>query len=436
MCGIVGMVSSSGYGFTHEQRKIFNTLLWADTVRGEDSTGVYGVNKYGNVDFLKTVGHAGVLQDSTEYQEFNTKIFSDYRMVVGHNRKATRGGLTDENAHPFIEGNHILVHNGTLHNHKELTAKEVEVDSHAILHSLVERGYGDTLKEIQGAFALAFYNAVDKELNLVRNDERPLFIANCIGAWYFASEAGLLKWVIGREGIQIKELTNCKPGTMYTFKLEDEKQMWMVPMELYKPPKVISSFPHGGAVHQHQIQLLPPPASKNESEQSEPEEKKDENKGYYNPTDFVIGTRLLVFGDECIPVKAIKGDYDHIFQGKWYFDDDVVIKAFCKEDDLAAFDEDTDDDQILFTAEIKTVISRKGKITLLCQDIKPYEKIVDSANNEIYGDEFMFTDKKCQWCAKPMSFDEVKAGEFTYTSADNYYLICEHCVDKGMHLVV
>ncbi len=429
MCGLVGMISSSGYGFTTEQRRVFNAMLWADTVRGEDSTGVFGVNRYGNVDYLKTVGNAAVLQGSKEYDTFNAAIFSDYRMVVGHNRKATRGGLTDENAHPFVESNHILVHNGTLHNHKELTDKEVEVDSHAILHSLVERGYAETLKEIQGAFALAFYNAVDKELNLVRNDERPLFIANTVGAWYFASEAGMLKWILGREEVKITEITNCKPGTMYTFKLEDEKQMWYTPYELWTPKKVVSSFPHGGEALQ--IQLLPPPEVK-----SNDEKKEKEPSGYYNPKDFIIGTRILVCGDECVGVKSINGKFDHMFRGRWYFDDDVVIKCFCTEDDLAQFGEDEDDDMILFSAKIRTVISKGGRIVLLCEDIKPYEKLTDSEKNEIHEDEFMFTGKQCQWCSKKMSFEEVKSGEFTYKSPEEYYLICEHCLDKGMDQVL
>ena len=49
-----------------------------------------------------------------EYKKMFPDGFGGYRAVVGHNRSATRGGITTETAHQFQEGPITIVHNGTL----------------------------------------------------------------------------------------------------------------------------------------------------------------------------------------------------------------------------------------------------------------------------------------------------------------------------------
>lgn len=415
ICGIVGMVTSNSAGFFHPQKKIFSSLLWADTLRGEDSTGVFGVNKYGNIDYLKTTGHAGNLVTTKEYQNFEDDIFSDYHMVVGHNRKATRGTITDENAHPFVEGNTILVHNGTLTNHKELTKQDVDVDSHAILHSIVERGYEETLKDIQGAFTLVWYNTDDKTLRIIRNDQRPLYIAATVGAWYFASEEGMLQWILGREDEKIEEMTECVPGTLYSFKLEDKENMWYESVDLWSPLKSAVS----------NIKL----------EKTEKETKEDLP---YENQDFKIGTNILILGKQCTPLtKANQEGYDHILFGQWYVDPRIEVKVWGTTDEVNTLEADIDDDasdSFLFQAKIMCVMTKKGKVILICKGITPYKPILDTSGKELLEDEFMFTDKLCSYCSRQVSFDEIKNGVFKYTSATDFEIICEHCLDKGVHL--
>ena len=120
MCGLVGMISRKANGFLYKDKAIFEQLLFNNTVRGVDSTGIFGVNKYGNLIAHKTAQAAPTALRTSTFNEFIGKIFSDFRIVVGHNRASTRGATTDENAHPFIEDNICLVHNGTLHSHKQL----------------------------------------------------------------------------------------------------------------------------------------------------------------------------------------------------------------------------------------------------------------------------------------------------------------------------
>lgn len=417
------MVTSKDNGFNYTEQKIFSQLLWADTLRGDDSTGVFGVNEYGNLDYIKNKGHAGELIQTKEYSDFETGIFRDYHMVVGHNRKATKGWVSDENAHPFVEGTIALVHNGTLTNHASLTDEIVSVDSHAILHSIVEKGYIDTLKEIQGAFTLAWYDTNDKTLRLIRNDQRPLFIASTVGAWFFASERGMLEWILGREQTTISEMEECTPGTLYSFKLEDKKNMWFQPVDIYEPPP----FKH-----------TPYVAPVKPLKTGEEETKKETD---YKNSDFVIGTKILIQGNRLQKLdKENQEGYTHLFYGKWYVDENILVKCWATDDEIetleSSIDDTITDSDIVFQAEIMCVMSKKNRITLICRKISPYIPVLDSSGKEIYEDEYMFTDKTCSYCTKEMGFTEASLGIFKFASADDHEIICEHCLSEGKHLLI
>ena len=411
MCGVIGMVSSEPSGFNQSNIKIFNNLLWVNTLRGNDSTGVFGVNKHGNVDFLKTVGSAHNMLSSDEYKDFKSEMYSDYQMVVGHNRAATRGMITDENAHPFIEDTTILVHNGTLINHGKLTKEVVEVDSHAILHSIVERGYEDTLKDIEGAFTLAWYDTKDKTLRVIRNNERPLFIASTVGAWYFASEKEMLELVLGREQVDIADMTECKPGVMYYWELEDKKNMWYKPYPLWSPPKNTTT------------NMIPFVKKETKVLDQEPQS----TSGYAN-SDFIMGTKLLFSIDHVNTFKKVNDQgYSDLLLGNWYFDDNVKVRIWASPAEASILDFDDDAETLIVQAEITCVISKKGTITLVCNKPTEYAPELDSNQNEIYRDEFMFTNMQCDDCKKPMTFESLKHGVFKYKSIIDYECLCEKC---------
>jgi hypothetical protein len=406
------MVTSEQQGFNWNQAKLFTNLLWVNALRGNDSTGVFGVNKYGNVDYLKTVGNTAKLIEANEFKEFKDNIFSDFHMVVGHNRSATRGSITDENAHPFVEGTTILVHNGTLHNHHELTKQDVSVDSHAILHSIVERGYEETMKSIQGAFTLVWYDTKDKTLRAIRNDERPLFIASCYGSWIFASELEMIQLVLGREAAKIASVTTCAPGTMYYWELEDKKNMWYKPLPLWKPEKKPKN-------------LFPVVYTK--PEKKEPVVESDVLE--YNNSDFVIGTQILININSLEEFKR-KGDdnFSGMFKGTWFFEPDIKVIMWTTDLELIGVDYDPDDGiEHILSGTIQSVISKKGAITLVCNKPKKYVPTLDSNSHEIYEDEFIFTDCKCQDCKTPMSFKDAQEGAFNYVSHTEFTLFCEKC---------
>lgn len=241
MCGIVGLIAKSNtMGFTYKHKNMFEQLLYIDALRGPDSTGAYFVNKHGNVkwakkasmsaEFLNHTGGKNLLSDAT----YNTTI------MVGHNRKATFGTVNDENAHPFIEEDIILVHNGTLRNHKTLN-KDVAVDSHAIAHAIKDHGIHKAISKIEGAFAVAAYDVTKKHFYLFRNDDRPMWLAESDNAWIFASEPWMIFGVGWRNELKMKQPIQIESSKLYTFDItENQVTLSERKVKLYTPPKIVA----------------------------------------------------------------------------------------------------------------------------------------------------------------------------------------------------
>lgn len=190
MCGIVGFVTAYTNGFIDSEMQVFQTMLFVDTLRGWDSTGVFGVTRNGDVDFLKAAINGADFICTDEFRGFYKTVVKEGVCAIGHNRAATKGTISDENAHPFIVDDRIvLVQNGTLRmDHKKLA--DVEVDSHALAHHIAkEKDIAKALKEINGSYALVWYDVDNNKLHLIRNNERPLYLAELKqGGWLFASE--------------------------------------------------------------------------------------------------------------------------------------------------------------------------------------------------------------------------------------------------------
>lgn len=216
MCGIVGMISQTTAGFTRPQLDGFADLLMMDVVRGQDSTGVMGIAKDASeVRVAKATGPATTLLAEDDFDIFDQWAYQKGRMVVGHNRAATRGAKTDANAHPFHEGKIVLLHNGTLTTWHDLkgSRNDIEVDSHAIAHALNQTDdYMSVLSKINGAFVLVWFDMVENVMRIASNGERPLWFARSKDVTMFASEYGLLGAVANRRNIKLEV-----DGDGYTF---------------------------------------------------------------------------------------------------------------------------------------------------------------------------------------------------------------------------
>jgi hypothetical protein len=237
MCGLVAVINKYRNGFVNEQAEAFDLLLWVDTFRGDDSTGVFMVNNIGNVKLAKEATYAPRFMSYKEYGDLRRDAIKDGWVMVGHNRKATRGQINDENAHPFVVDNNIvLVHNGSYNGeHKGL--KDVEVDSLAIAHTISEeKDVEKALRKVNAAYALIWYNQDDKALNVIRNNARPLWIMEMDNSFVLASEEAFLQLVKHKaykgnfnKDVKPREL---KEYELTTFTLQDDKSTKVETREL------------------------------------------------------------------------------------------------------------------------------------------------------------------------------------------------------------
>jgi len=224
MCGLLGMIARKPQGFNYGDVEVFETMLLIDSIRGKDSTGVFTRFRNGDVRAIKHGSHPYNLFRSTEWGEFKSSVTNRGKFIVGHNRAATRGEVNTDNAHPFVEKNIILVHNGTLKDQKNLTDVSTKVDSHAIAHALAEESeledHGDykrVISKINGAFALIWYDTNTEKLYATRNDERPLCILESDNFMFLTSEAWIAAFPAQRAHIEIKRSIPIEPGEIFVF---------------------------------------------------------------------------------------------------------------------------------------------------------------------------------------------------------------------------
>lgn len=241
MCGIIGEFNNN-FSFNDNSRRGFITeALTCGVVRGHDSTGILAVKRNNPKEvftYKKAVAGPDFVQ-LNKYEKFLSEIPS-YRFVVGHNRWATKGGVSSKTAHPFTNGNISLVHNGTLTWHENLNTKDkYTVDSEAICAAFNENGARETIKKLNGAYALVWYDSDKEKMYMVRNKERPLYYATVKDSdtIIFASEYGMLAWLGNRNGYKIKEIYDVEVDVLHEFDKNLETDVVKTPVETYTPYK-------------------------------------------------------------------------------------------------------------------------------------------------------------------------------------------------------
>ena len=193
MCGIVGIVGRQPVaGHLIEALKRLE-------YRGYDSAGVATVD-HGMLRRRRAEGKLAALEKRLEQEPLAGNI------GIGHTRWATHGKPSESNAHPHATASVAVAHNGIIENFRELREKLVndgakftsETDTEVVAHLVtaeLKKGKPPieavraTLKQLRGAFALAFLFAGENDLMIGARRGSPLAIGYGKGETYLGSDA-------------------------------------------------------------------------------------------------------------------------------------------------------------------------------------------------------------------------------------------------------
>src|SRR5215210_1027223 len=207
MCGIVGYVGK-------EERcvEVLMDGLRNLEYRGYDSAGLsLALPEAGGIETTKEVGPLDNLAGTIGRRSGD---FFKVRVGVGHTRWATHGRPNQANAHPHTargarrdggSGPEVaVVHNGIVENHAELREEleergcefRSETDTEVIAHLLAERVAAgepvrealiETLKRLEGSFAVAVMSADEPETIVAARQQSPLVVGLGEGENFLAS---------------------------------------------------------------------------------------------------------------------------------------------------------------------------------------------------------------------------------------------------------
>ncbi|MBE9568064.1 MAG: glutamine--fructose-6-phosphate transaminase (isomerizing) [Proteobacteria bacterium] len=198
MCGIVGAVA---------ERNVTPILLEGLRrleYRGYDSAGIAVLDEGDCISRVRRVGKVKELSDALEENAIRGS------MGVAHTRWATHGEPSEQNAHPHVcNESVVIVHNGIIENHSELREQQssagfnftsqtdTEVAVHQIEHYLKSQGdllmaVRSAVADFEGAYALGVMSNTDRGRLIATRRGSPLVIGVGIGEYFIASDAAAL----------------------------------------------------------------------------------------------------------------------------------------------------------------------------------------------------------------------------------------------------
>jgi len=203
MCGLVGVFGN----INPKMEKVFEDLLQIDVIRGSDSTGVAVVHEGNNASpaILKDTYLPGELLEEKKYKKV-TRVQNI--LMMGHNRAATMGWITRDNAHPFRNKHITLAHNGTLSSVRNIpNSNNYDTDSEAICSCIAEIGIEETWTLLNGAATLTYWDENKKTFNIISNKKRPFYFCYTEkeNSLVWASEEWMLSAALDRRDVKAEK---------------------------------------------------------------------------------------------------------------------------------------------------------------------------------------------------------------------------------------
>ncbi|WP_407355881.1 glutamine--fructose-6-phosphate transaminase (isomerizing) [Methanolobus sp. WCC5] len=222
MCGIVGYIGSE------QAVPILLESLKMLEYRGYDSAGVTVFN--GSLETYKIAGRI---------KDLETVIPQNLtgNTGIGHTRWATHGKPETRNAHPHLSSNVSVVHNGIIENYMELKERlsglgyeflsdtDTEVIAHLLHFNMncdgnkcLLDGLAETVKELEGSYAIAALCAEEPEILAFARKDSPLVIGIGEGSNYAASDVtAFLRHTKEVIFINDNEIGLLRPGSIEIF---------------------------------------------------------------------------------------------------------------------------------------------------------------------------------------------------------------------------
>lgn len=217
MCGHVGILSRK---MEKNHVSFFEQALFADQLRGDHGTGVAFFDKDFSHTMLKKAMGVSDFIDLKSYSSLAKDSGLSSKFIMGHNRYATKGGISNKTSHPFNYGDVIMAHNGSLTTQYQLPeSKDFPVDSENIAYSLDKIGVEETISKLEGSYSLVWANTKDKTVNFIRNKHRPMIfgLSKDKKTLLYASEHLMLEWIAWRNGIELDSISSTEEDILYTF---------------------------------------------------------------------------------------------------------------------------------------------------------------------------------------------------------------------------
>lgn len=223
MCGHIGVAALQEPGWQKRKDWIYKAL-YVDTLRGFDGTGIC------TVPYLNSNKETTIIKKPIPGYEFidlkrvqkHLLDMDEFRAVIGHNRKTTRGSNTTIFCHPFNHGNIFLAHNGTLDSFNGLEYHTS--DSEAICKGFAEKGAEAVLPELNGAYALVWFDQEQDALFMARNSQRPLYFQTSEDGkeLYWASEYWMIPNIMDNSTELDETYYDVTPGHLIKFDLNGD----------------------------------------------------------------------------------------------------------------------------------------------------------------------------------------------------------------------